>query len=103
MGDTFTPYECIYCTAKFSTEEELEEHIRLFHNEDNIIDQEGIAEMMANLHPTDIEVIVKYAIKQIIDDYEDYIEFSTDKSEKKYHRKMIKKWKGILNMIQEEK
>jgi len=72
-------------------------------NEDNIIDQEGIAEMMANLHPTDIEVIVKYAIKQIIDDYEDFVEFSTDKSEKEYHSKLVKKWKGILNMIQEEK
>jgi len=34
MGDRFTPYECIYCTAKFSTEEELEKHIRLFHNEE---------------------------------------------------------------------
>lgn len=67
--------------------------------------KEQILKHLANLHPTQItEGVIKPAIDQIIDDYEDSLNYFEEGEEEqiKLHKQLIKFWKDTRRKITKE-
>lgn len=63
--------------------------------------QDEINEHLANLHPHEIiEGIIKPAIEQVIDDFEDSLNLCDTKEQKDITQKLISFWKGIRKRIE---
>lgn len=65
--------------------------------------QDQINDILAEIHPVEIEGVIKTAIGQILLDYKDYLTIELlDPEQIRLHEELIKKWTDIFEKIEEE-